>query len=54
MIKKILLYILVFVASLFIGMFTYERPNSEGSYEEYIYKNPYINIKSYPHIEGTT
>ena len=38
--KKILLYIFVFVSSLGIGLYFSERPKSEGITEKYIYEKP--------------
>lgn len=38
--KKIILYIFVFVSSLGVGLYFSERPKSEGVTEKYIYENP--------------
>lgn len=38
--KKAILYIFVFVASLFVGNFAYEKPQSPGVFEKYIFKDP--------------
>ena len=38
--KKIILYILVFIASLYCGIYLYEKPEREGVFEKYIYENP--------------
>ena len=40
MIKKIFIYVFVFMISCILGAFTYELPKGEGIYEEYIYENP--------------
>lgn len=45
--RKIILYIMVFIVSIYCGIYLYEKPKNEGIFEEYIYENPHEKTLEY-------